>query len=1052
MPLYQGAVTGSGDFSDPASGFSATATFSGPLSVSMVINNSTHAISGTYQATVSYTSVWDVTPPGNPAPPSGALGSTGTESGTAPNVNVTTTSGPLAFSTATVNGGSLTGGGTVSLSGFNGTGSFTFSATASAPSLTLTAPGSVQEGSAGNVSISLSGASLISGDVYSFEIKTNDGTALQGVNYTSLDQFVTLSAANHWTAVLPIQTLQDNELAGDNDQTGTDGTFKINAQETAGPLTVDTSASSASATVTVLESGATSPNVTPYTSAGVAAASYLSVFDPYGPVPLLGEPPTTLNTTDSNGNPITLTRVGWTWDPTHTQQYVAYKTPDNRIIIGIEGTDNLPNQVTDVATWGLPGNSPSSGFVAYLDAAASFISQVKANNPNDPIFLTGHSLGGAMAQILGYYLDLPATAFNGPGPGAFMNSAAIATAMADGLFIPSGYNPATDYDQPNTNISNPGDLVHKVGQSYGTQEMIQSNDPFSMVNMQDHWWQFPGDHAIANLLPLLQQANNPSSGVTISSGSGEADPYLHLPIEVITTGSRGPGNSSQFNVTVSNGTLHVFDPPSGSRFVFSLAQDNPQMTSFLLPDDGKGISSFKVWTETNGVWSQPSTYTLGTVINLNPNLQAIQFEAFDASGQIEVLPAQYMFFATFAASGTFAGSITAYDVHAQSDFLHNGTSDVLWRNNTTGAVETWLMTNGHVTGGTGVGTASSKWQILGTGDFNGDGTSDVLWRNTTSGEIDTWLLGNGHLVGGTGVGLVASAWQFAGTGDLNGDGATDVLWRNVNTGEVDAWLMSDGHIVGGSAIGSVSSVWQVVGVGDFNGDGTSDVLWRNTTTGEVDSWLMTNGRVTGGTAVGIASSAWQILGTGDFNGDGTTDVVWRNSATGEIDTWLIGNGHIVGGTGVGAVSSAWQFIGSGDYNGDGTADMLWRNTSTGEVDTWLINNGHLVGGSAIGSVSSAWTTAPSASGGSAVATTGGEPVQTTAAQTVGPVTALLGATREGGADFDPQPPGRSDWLGNANAPFAAILSPPDAAAGLGSDSFHTLAGSFTSLSAHSTTR
>ena len=52
------------------------------------------------------------------------------------------------------------------------------------------------------------------------------------------------------------------------------------------------------------------------------------------------------------------------------------------------------------------------------------------------------------------------------------------------------------------------------------------------------------------------------------------------------------------------------------------------------------------------------------------------------------------------------------------------------------AVETWLMTSGQVRG-TGVGTASTAWQVLGTGDFDGDDTSDVLWRNTNTGEVDT---------------------------------------------------------------------------------------------------------------------------------------------------------------------------------------------------------------------------------------------------------------------------------------------------------------------------
>jgi hypothetical protein len=309
--------------------------------------------------------------------------------------------------------------------------------------------------------------------------------------------------------------------------------------------------------------------------------------------------------------------------------------------------------------------------------------------------------------------------------------------------------------------------------------------------------------------------------------------------------------------------------------------------------------------------------------------------------------------------GTAYGYILDYVPPARpSDFNGDAISDVLWRNSTSGEVDTWLMSNGLLTGGTGVGSASSAWQLLsGAGDFNGDATSDVLWRNSTSGEVDTWLIGGGHITGGAGVSSVSSAWQFAGVGDFNADSTSDVLWRNSNTGEVDTWLMNDGHIVGGGAIGTAASVWQAAGIGDFNGDGTSDILWLNGATGEVDTWLMNNGQMSGGTGVGAVSSAWQALGVGDFNGDGTSDILWRNTNTGEVDTWLINNGQMAGGTMLGTVSSAWQFAGVGDYAGTGTSDLLWRNANTGEVDTWMITNDRLTGGGAIGTAVTVWQSA-----------------------------------------------------------------------------------------------
>jgi autotransporter passenger strand-loop-strand repeat protein len=288
-----------------------------------------------------------------------------------------------------------------------------------------------------------------------------------------------------------------------------------------------------------------------------------------------------------------------------------------------------------------------------------------------------------------------------------------------------------------------------------------------------------------------------------------------------------------------------------------------------------------------------------------------------------------------------------------NDFTGGGISDLLWRNSS-GEVDTWLMTNGRLTGGSAIGNVSTAWQFAGTGDFTGNGTSDAAWQNTVTGEVDSWLFTNGQVTGGTAIGHAASVWQPLGTGDFNADGVSDLLWRNGNTGEVDTWLMNNGQLVGGTVLGTVSSAWQFAGVGDFTGTGTGDVLWHNTTTGEVDTWIITNGHLSGGTAIGSASSAWQALGTGDFNGDGTSDILWRNTSTGEVDTWIVNNGQVTGGAALGSVSSAWQFAGTGEYTGNGTSDILWRNTATGEVDTWLIGNDQLTGGAAISTASTAW--------------------------------------------------------------------------------------------------
>src|SRR6185437_2425909 len=65
-------------------------------------------------------------------------------------------------------------------------------------------------------------------------------------------------------------------------------------------------------------------------------------------------------------------------------------------------------------------------------------------------------------------------------------------------------------------------------------------------------------------------------------------------------------------------------------------------------------------------------------------------------------------------------------------------------------------------------------------DFNGDGTSDILWRNDTNGQVLDWQMSNGTKQKGILFATPGSTLSFAGVGDFNGDGTSDILWQNNN--------------------------------------------------------------------------------------------------------------------------------------------------------------------------------------------------------------------------------------------------------------------------------
>jgi hypothetical protein len=270
---------------------------------------------------------------------------------------------------------------------------------------------------------------------------------------------------------------------------------------------------------------------------------------------------------------------------------------------------------------------------------------------------------------------------------------------------------------------------------------------------------------------------------------------------------------------------------------------------------------------------------------------------------------------------------------AAGDFNADGTSDVFWRNDSSGHVGTWEMHNNvqtwHDLGGSGV-----DHKVAGVGDFNSDSTSDVLWRNDANGHVGIWEMHDNvqtwHDLGGSGV-----DHKVAGVGDFNNDGTSDVLWRNDSSGHVGTWEMHDNvqtwRDLGGSGLDH-----KVVGIGDFNNDGTADVFWRNDSNGHVGIWEM-HDNVQTSHDLGGSGVDHKVVGIGDFNADGTADVLWRNDASGHVGIWEMHDNvqtwHDLGGSG-----TDFKVAGIGDYNGDGTSDIFWRNDSSGHVGIWEMHN------------------------------------------------------------------------------------------------------------------
>jgi ELWxxDGT repeat protein len=386
-------------------------------------------------------------------------------------------------------------------------------------------------------------------------------------------------------------------------------------------------------------------------------------------------------------------------------------------------------------------------------------------------------------------------------------------------------------------------------------------------------------------------------------------------------------------------------------------------------DDASG--NYNLWV-TNGTASGTQELTgisgafTGSFFGFDDSLFAsfavfkgeVLFRGLDASGNISLWATNGTAVGTheLIGGGLDPGGMTAVTITVPppEDFTNSNTSDILFRNTTSG--DTWFeaVNDGAFAGWNQIGGSNTSFSIAGTGDFYGTGTSDILFRNNSTG--DTWFeaISNGAFAGWNQIGGSNASYSVAGLGDFSDYGTSDILFRNTSTGDTWFEAMSNGALAGWNQVGGSDTRYSVVGVGDFFESGVDDILLRNNSTG--DTWIeqMTNGAFAGWDQIGGSDTTYSVVGVGDFFGNGTDNILFRNNSIG--DTWfeVITNGAFAGWNHIGGSDTTYSVVGIGDYFGNNTSDILLRNNAG---DTWVeqITNGAFAGWNQIGGSSTSYT-------------------------------------------------------------------------------------------------
>jgi PKD repeat protein len=344
----------------------------------------------------------------------------------------------------------------------------------------------------------------------------------------------------------------------------------------------------------------------------------------------------------------------------------------SQIIVAFRGTAfplsaPLANLFAD---YSFPSGAPNGWLHNYVYAAATFISSVnQTHGQNANITVTGHSLGGALAQMIGARTGLTTSTFNAPGSAGIYPL--VLEDLNDGLVY--GGNPWAAGplgENSNVNYRIDTDQVSLAGMSFPSVITITSPDPlptFSAPYLPQflaNVFQFLYNHSIGTVITQIaidapQTAGIPANDQNVLKELGNlVEPYFTS----VGIASQSYWNSSGFTFTVNNtsGTLINVLPSDNSQqtegtdFIFSESTGSPGINACILPVMN-GVNSYEIRSETGNIWSTFQSVQPGTEFTFDP-VTAFEFIPIDSNGN-PVAVTNVVMALSFASTGIVSGTL-----------------------------------------------------------------------------------------------------------------------------------------------------------------------------------------------------------------------------------------------------------------------------------------------------------------------------------------------------------------------------------------------------------
>lgn len=318
----------------------------------------------------------------------------------------------------------------------------------------------------------------------------------------------------------------------------------------------------------------------------------------------------------------------------------AYVDADETsVVIAFRGTASVKDALADLSFGSL---QPTPQMSIDLQMAVDLTECARIQFPNATVVLTGHSLGGALAQLIAKAGGHASVSFNSPGPAALMMPL---KSVLDGVTRSRG-----TCDASITNYRLYGDVVSLIGGQLGSSSTFVPPfvfDPRLMTkaDVDADWWDIEAFHSVDHVAVEIGKLPEPgapaglwSQGVALIVATARRDPTVNAHIQVAAA------------------LRYLWDPGPGTAYVLRGSQGSPFIRSIALPAL-PGVNGWKIRSRGNGPWSAATTIIAPAQLSLGAGEREIDFVPVNARGAKVFNASSFAFGLTFAADGVFDATL-----------------------------------------------------------------------------------------------------------------------------------------------------------------------------------------------------------------------------------------------------------------------------------------------------------------------------------------------------------------------------------------------------------